>query len=118
MVTVTRGVEAEVGWELHGAIWKAVRHSMLAWTMVVVMVRLDLVANKLVEALYAETLHLVAGALGGCLGPGHSRDDLGEETAHGRLTFCVRGVWIDRDGLERMEEELQSVSLRLWKQMC
>ena len=89
---------------------------MLAWTLVVV-VGLGLVllmAHKLVEAPHAETLHLVAGALGGCLGLGHSRDDLGKETAHGGLTFGVWGVWIDRNGLDGVEEELQIVNHRLW----
>ena len=91
---------------------------MLAWALVVVVVGLGLVllmAHELVEAPHTETLHLVAGALGGCLGLGHSRDHLGKETAHGGLTFGVWRVWIDRNGLDIVEEELQNVSFRDWR---
>ena len=116
MVAMTMRLELDVGWELHGTIWKTVGHSMLAWAQVVVRLGLVvLMAHKLVEAPHTETLHLVAGALGRCFGLGHSRDDLGKETAHGGFTFGIWRVWIDGNGLDGVKEELQNVSFGLWR---
>ena len=113
MVAMTLRLELDVGWKLHGAIWKTVRHSMLAWALVVVMglSLVLLVADKLVDASHTETLHLVASALGGCFGLGYSRDDLGKETAHGSLTFGVGRVWIDGNGLDGVKEELRVLTV-------
>ena len=107
-MAMTERLEMDVGRELHGAIWKTVRHSVLAWALVMVVRvgRVLFVANKLVDALHTETLHLVAGALSGCFGLGYSGDNLGEETAQIRLTFGVWRVWIDRNGLSGVEEVL------------
>lgn len=92
MVTMAVRLEVNVGGKLHGAIWKAVRHFMLAWTFVVVRVgvKVVLVPGELVEALHTETLHLVAGSLGRRLGFGHASDHLGEDAAQDSFTF---GVW-------------------------
>ena len=108
MVAMTMRLELDVSRELHGAIWKTVRHSMFAWALVVV-VGLGLVllmTHKLVEAPHAETLHLMAGALGGCFGLGYACGDLGKETAYGGLTFGVWRVWINGNEFDGVEEEL------------
>lgn len=113
MVTMNVRLEVDMGGELHGAIWKAVRHAMLGWTLV--MVRLSLVVlmtDKLVEALHTETLHLVTGALGGCLSLGHSCDNFDFETAQSSLALGVWRVWRDRNGLSGVEDELKNVSFR------
>lgn len=86
---------------------------MLGWTLV--MVRLGLVVlvtDKLVEALHTETLHLMTGAHGGCLGLGYSCDDFNFETAQGSLTLGVWRIWRDGDGLGGVEDELQNVGFR------
>ena len=116
MVAMTVRLEVDVGWKLHGAIWKAVWHSiMLAWTLVMVGVRVRmrvvLVARELVEALHTETLHLVAGSLSRRFGLGHAGDHLGEDAAQNGLTLGVWGVWRERDGLGRVEDELENVSV-------
>ena len=36
VVAIAEGLEVDVGGELHGAVWKPMRHSMLAWALVVV----------------------------------------------------------------------------------
>lgn len=113
MVAMTVRLEVDMGGELHSAIWKTVRHSMLGWTLV--MVRFGLVVlmtDELVEALHTETLHLVTGALSGCLGLGYSCDDFDFETAQGSLALGVWRVWGDGNGLSGVEDELQSVGFR------
>ena len=95
VVAMAVRLEVDVGGELpelQAAIWKAVRHSMLAWTLVVVRVGVEvvLVPGELVETLHTETLHLVAGSLGRRLGFGDAGDHLGEDAAQDGLTF---GVW-------------------------
>lgn len=114
MVAMTVRFEVYVGGKLHGAIWKAVRHSMLAWAFVVVGMGVVLVPGELVEALRTEKLHLVAGSLGRRLGFGHASDHLGEDAAQDGLTFGVWGVWRDRDGLGGVKDELENVSSTLW----
>lgn len=52
MVAIAERPEVDMGGKLHGAIWKAVRHSMLAWALVVMGVGLVFVPGKLVEALH------------------------------------------------------------------
>ena len=89
MVAMAERLEVNMGGELHGAIWKAVRHSVLAWALVLVGLGVIFVPNKLVEALHTETLHLVAGSLGGCLGFGHTGNHLGKDAAQDGLTFSV-----------------------------
>ncbi len=74
-----------------------------------------LVARKLVEALHTETLHLVASAMGGCLGLSHSRNDLGKDTAQDGFTFGVRRVWRDGNSLDGMADNLQKVGFGRWE---
>lgn len=112
VVSVTVRLKVDVGGELHGAIWKTVRHPMLA-LLVVGLGLVVLMAHKFVEALHAETLHLVARGLGGCLGLSHSCDDLGEDTAQDGLTFGVWRIWRDGNGLGGVKDELQNVGSRL-----
>ena len=92
VVAMAVRLELNVGGELHGAIWKAVRHSMLARALVVVGmgVRVVLVPRELVEALHTETLHLVASSLCRRLGFGNTGNHFGEDAAQDGLTF---GVW-------------------------
>lgn len=115
VVAMAVRLELDVGGELHGAIWKAVRHSMLARALVVVGmgVGVVLVPCELVEALHTETLHLVAGSLGRCLGSGNTGDHLGEDAAQDGLTFGVWGVWREGNGLGGVEDELDNVSFQL-----
>ena len=115
MMTMAVRLEVDVRRELHGAIWKAVRHSMLAWTLVVVGMGVRLVPAELVEALHTETFHLMAGSLGRRLGFGDAGDHLGEDAAQDGLTFGVWGVWRDGDGLGGVEDELDDVSFNLWE---
>lgn len=120
MMAMTMRLEVDMGGELHSAIWKALRLSMLAWAFVVMGVGLVLlVAGNLVEALHTEALHLVTSVLGGCLGLSHSRDDLGEDTAQDSLTFGIWRVWRDGNGLDVMKDEmLRNVSFELCKENC
>lgn len=117
MVAMAVRLEVNVGGELgelHGAIWKAVRHSMLACALVVG-VRVVLVPSELVEALHTETLDLVAGSFGGSLGFGHACNHLGEDAAQDGLTFGIWGVRRDGNGLGGVEDELDTISFKLWK---
>ena len=115
VVAIAEGLEVDVGRELHGAVWKAMRHSMLAWALVVVWVGLGLVPGELMEAFHTEMLHLVAGGLSRRLGFGHASHHFREDAAQNGLTFGVWGVWRDRDGLGRVEDELDDFSFQLWK---
>ena len=113
VVDMTVRLEVDVGGELHGAIGKTETRSMLACALVVMrLVMVVLMTDDLVEALHTETLHLVASALGGCLGLSHSCDGFGKETAQGGLTFGVWRVRRDGNGLSRVEDELQNVGFR------
>lgn len=117
MVAMAVRFEVDVGGKLHGAIWKAVRHSMLAWTLMMVGMGMGMelvfVSRELVEALHTETLHLVAGSFSRRLGLGHARDHLGEDAAQDGLAVGVGGVWRDGDGLGGVEDELNKISFWL-----
>lgn len=110
-------LEVNVGGELHGAVWKAVRHAMLALTLVVIGVGVVLVPGELVEALHTEMLDLMAGGLGRILGFGHAGDHLCEDAAQDGLTFGVWGVWRNGDSLDGVEDELIIVYFQLSKRM-
>lgn len=109
MVAVTVRLEVDVRGELHGPIWKAVRHSMIAGA--VMWMRVMFVPSELVQAFHTETLHLVAGSLSRRLGFGHAGNHFGEDAAQDGLTFGIWRVWRDRDGLGGMGDELDNVSL-------
>ena len=110
MVAMAVRPKVEVGGELHGAIWEAVRHPMLLWTLVVVGMGVVLVPGELVEALHTETLHLVASSLGRRLGFGHTGDHLGEDAAQNGLALGVWGVRRHGDIFGRMKNELDKFS--------
>lgn len=107
--------KGNVGGELHSTIWEAVRHSMVARTLVMVRVGLVLVPSELVEAFHTETLHLVTGSLGRRLRFGHANDHFGKDAAQDSLTLGVWGVWRDGDGLGGVKYELNSVSSMICK---
>ena len=117
MMAMTVRPKVDVRGELHGAIWKAVRHSMFAGTLVMMGVGdMILVADELVEALHTETLHLVASTLGGCLGLSHAGNDLAKDTAQDSLTFGVRRVGGDRNGFDGVEDKLHDVNSKALEQ--
>lgn len=115
MVAMAVRLEMDVGGELHGAVWKAVRHShsMLSRALVVVRVGVGvvLVSCELVEALHTEALHLMASSLGRRLGLGDTSEHLGEDAAQDGLAFGVWGVRREGNGLGGVQDKLVNVSL-------
>lgn len=109
VVAMAVRLEVNVRGKLHGAVWKSVGHSILAWTLVVMGMGMGvgvvLVAGELVEAFHTEMLDLMAGSLGRILGFGHAGDHFGEDAAQDGFTFGVWGVWRNGDSLDGVEDE-------------
>ena len=91
MMTELSRHAVDMAWKLNGAVGKAMGHTGLAEHAIGVVVGM-LLAGELMEAFYAQALHLVGYAFSGCFGFGYTGEELGEDAAEDISTFGVRRI--------------------------